>query len=180
MPYFFRALNFSSGFWSVTRALPRTDCRALSSVGFVDGVELEDVLGLRVDLRQGQQQMLGRDELVLHLASARRWAASSTCCSWLRDVRAGMPPDDLGQMPQFGVDDPIRAAARLTPILSSIGPTTPSLSASRPASRCSGIDLRIAAIGGQLLCPLDGLLGFDRQFVEAKCHMKSSALSSKE
>jgi hypothetical protein len=28
----------------------------------------------------------------------------------------------------------------------------------------------MAAIGGQLLGPGDGLLCFDRQFVEAKCH----------
>ena len=33
-----------------------------------DGVELQDVAGLRVGLGQGQQQVLGRDELVLHVA----------------------------------------------------------------------------------------------------------------
>ncbi len=32
----------------------------------VDGIQLENVLGLRVDLRQREQQVLGRDELVLH------------------------------------------------------------------------------------------------------------------
>ena len=32
------------------------------------------------------------------------------------------------------------------------------------------VDLRIAAVGGQLLGALHGLLGLDRQFVEAKCH----------
>ena len=31
-----------------------------------DGVEFQDVLGLRIDLRQRQQEVFGRDELVLH------------------------------------------------------------------------------------------------------------------
>ena len=36
------------------------------------------------------------------------------------------------------------------------------------------LDLRIAALGGQLLRALHRLLGFDRQFVETKCHDVSS------
>ncbi len=32
------------------------------------------------------------------------------------------------------------------------------------------LDLRIASVGGELLRALHGLLGFDRQFVESKCH----------
>ncbi len=34
------------------------------------------------------------------------------------------------------------------------------------------INLRIASIGRDLLRSLDGLLGFDREFVESKCHMR--------
>ena len=59
---------------------------------------------------------------------------------------------------------------RLTPILSRIGPTIPSPSEVSPAKQMQRIDLRIAAIGGQLLGAADGLLGFDRQFFEPKCH----------
>ena len=54
--------------------------------------------------------------------------------------------------------------------LSSTGRTIPSVSPSKAASRCSGIDLRIAALGGQLLRRRNRLLGLDRQFVESKCH----------
>ena len=63
---FFEGLELALRVWSVTRAAAADRCRRLQHVLLGDGVELEDVLGLRVDLRQREQQMLGRDELVLH------------------------------------------------------------------------------------------------------------------
>ncbi len=54
------------------------------------------------------------------------------------------------------------SCARLTPIFSSIGRTTPSLSASSAGQQVQRVDLRIAALGRQLLRALDGFLGFDR------------------
>src|SRR5215212_8895968 len=39
------------------------------------------------------------------------------------------------------------------------------------------LDLRISGLAREFLCSLHGLLGFDRQFVESKCH-DSSRLSA--
>ncbi len=109
MPYFSRAWNLPSGFWSVTRWLPRTACSALRISFSVDGVELEDVLGLRVDLRQGQQQMFGRDELVLHrvgLALGRFQHADQLAARLRRRSAA-----DLRQPLQFAAHDAIKLPA---------------------------------------------------------------------
>ena len=73
------------------------------------GVQLEDVLGLGIDFGQGQQEMLGGDELVFHrvgfalggLQHARQFAAG------LR----GRAAADLGQSLQLGADDAFQLRA---------------------------------------------------------------------
>ena len=67
-----------SGFWSVTRALPRTDLQRFENVLVADAVDLQQVFGRRIGLRQGEQQVLDRDELVLHRRRLPSAAASST------------------------------------------------------------------------------------------------------
>ncbi len=66
MPYCSSAWNLSSGFWSVTRAVPRTDLQRLQDILFAHAVQLQQALGGRLDLGQRQQQMFGRDEFILH------------------------------------------------------------------------------------------------------------------
>ena len=56
-PYFSSAWNWPSGFWEVTRCVPRTFCRAPSTRLAVDA----DAVG------HGQQQVLGGDVLVAQL-----------------------------------------------------------------------------------------------------------------
>ena len=46
----------------------------------------------------------------------------------------------------------------------------PSFSASSAGQQVQRVDLGMAAVGGQFLGPRHGLLGLERQFVEAKCH----------
>ncbi len=64
---FFQGVEFFLGILIGHPGRAAHGLQGLEQAGFVDGVELENALGLRVDLGQGQQQMLGRDELVLHL-----------------------------------------------------------------------------------------------------------------
>ena len=71
-----------------------------------DGVELQDAGGLGVDLGQGQQQVLGRDELVLHgvgLALGGLQHADGL----LARAAAGAA-GDLGEVAQLGLDDPLQ------------------------------------------------------------------------
>ena len=125
MPYFCRAWNLSSGFWSVTRALPRTVCRALRMSFSPMALSLSRFLALRVDLGQGQQQVLGRDELVLHRRRLRAGPLRRPA-SALATGCGGAPPETLGKW--FSSPSTVRSScARLTPILSSTGRTTPSL-----------------------------------------------------
>ena len=75
----------------------------------VEGIELEDVLGLGIDLGQGQQEVFGGDELVLHgvgfalggLQHADQFAVG------LR----GRTAADLGQPLQLGTDDAFQLRA---------------------------------------------------------------------
>ena len=66
MPYFSRAWNLPSGAWSVTRAEPRTARSEPEDCVLGDRVEREHVLGFRLRASEGEQQVLGGDELVLH------------------------------------------------------------------------------------------------------------------
>ncbi len=72
-----RAWNFSSGRLVGHAGAAADLLQGLEQFLLADGIELERILGLRFRASKSQQQMLGRDELVLHL-SAASWAASST------------------------------------------------------------------------------------------------------
>ena len=153
----------------MTRCEPRTVCMRFEQFFFGDGVELQKVFGFGIGFGEGEEQMLGRDEVVFHRARLRAATASST---WLRaELRPGWPTAPLCLGKWSSSPSTMRSRLpRLTPIFSSSGRTMPSSSASSAASRCNGIDLRIAVFGGQFLRALHGFLSFEGEFVEAKCH----------
>ena len=67
MPYFSSAWNLASGLSSVTRAVPAHGSQCLQDKSCLpDAVQLQQTLGRRLDFGQRQQQVFGRDELVLH------------------------------------------------------------------------------------------------------------------
>ena len=67
MPYFSRAWKFAFGIL-VGHARAAADGFAVPRRMSLSrmALSLQDVLGLGIDFRQGQQQVLDRDELVLH------------------------------------------------------------------------------------------------------------------
>ena len=67
-PYFSSASYLPSGFWSVTRWLPRTDGQRLEHLLARDAVGLQLIDGGRLAglVQQAEQQVLGADVLVLH------------------------------------------------------------------------------------------------------------------
>jgi hypothetical protein len=67
---------------------------------FVEGIELERVLGLRLGPHERQQQVLGRDELVLHLGRRLR-GGFEHLVQIAADARR-MPAARLRQMRQLG------------------------------------------------------------------------------
>ena len=94
-------------FWSVDPGAAADGLQRLEHFLVGDGVELQDVLGLRVDLRQRQQQMLGRDELVLHRVGLALGGFEHLVqlAAELRRRAAG----DVGEMAQLGLRRSCRA-----------------------------------------------------------------------
>ena len=102
------------------------------------------------------------------MASASRWAASSTRTSSLLGC-GGDPPLTLGSRCNSERTMPSNWE-RLAPICSKSGAITPSLSFKQGFQQMERLDLRMALVGGQRLRVGDCLLAFDRQFFEAKWH----------
>ena len=77
---------------------------------FGDGVELEDVFGFGIDFGEGQQQVLGGDEVVFHRAGFALGGFEH-----LRKIGAEAGMDfraaDFGEMAEFGFDDAIELGA---------------------------------------------------------------------
>ena len=111
--------------------------------------------------------MLGRDELVFHRVGLALGRFED-----LDEFGAGCgdpPPDILGKWPNSACDDPIELPAIDADLVEDRADDTLSLGRER-GQQVERIDLGIAPIGRQLLRTLDGLLGLDREFVEAKGH----------
>ena len=132
-----------------------------------DGRQLEDVLRLRGHLGQGEQEVVGGDELVLHLVrlGRRRLEDLDQFLVGLRLGAAG----DLGQVGEFGRDDPLQVSA-VGPDLLQQRPHDPLTLAEQRVQEMDRRHLRIAAIAGQLHGGLHRLLGLDRELVESKRH----------
>ena len=139
-----------------------------------DGVEFQDVLGLRIDLGQRQQQVFGRDELVFH-----RVGFALGGFEHLVEFSA---ESAAGPRPTRGRNVPVRPA-RSCP---SCPPVDADAIEDRPhdavifrKQRCQQVqrvDLGMAAIRRKFLCPGHGFLGFEREFVETKCHHNTSLI----
>ena len=67
--------------------------QGLEDLALADRVQLEHLLGLRVGLGQRQQQMFGRDELVLHQLGLLGCGASKTCIN-ADEGCGGCAPED--------------------------------------------------------------------------------------
>ena len=74
-----------------------------------DGVELQDVFGLRVDLRKRQQQVFGRDELVLH-GVGFALGGFEHLVEFPANLRR-RPARRAGEMAQFGLNDLVELSA---------------------------------------------------------------------
>ena len=136
--------------------------QSLKHVGVGDRVEFEDVAGLGIDLRQGEQQVFRRNELVFHGGgqSLGRFENIHQAFTRLR----GRPAGDPRQMAEFGLDDLIELAAIDADLIEQRPGNALSLG-QKGGQQVQGVDLRIAAIGSELLRPLDRLLSLDGEFV---------------
>ena len=170
MPYFSSAWNLSFGVLIGHARAAADGLQGLEHFFFGDGVELagRSWPSSRPSPAPAANARSRRTRPSSPSASA--WAASSTLRQLPARAAAATPPLDFGQMLQLGLDDLLELRRRLTPIFSSTGRTMPSSSSNSAASRCSGSICGLPALGGQLLRALHGFLGFDRQFVESKCH----------
>ena len=132
-----------------------------------DAVDLQQVLGRRVVLRQGQQQMLDRDELVLHRGRflERRFEHRHELAIGLR-LRAAA---DLRLAVQLG----LHLLLQLRHVDADFFQDRPGhavLLVEQRRQQVQRVHLRMALVRGQRLGALDGFLRFDREFVEAEGH----------
>ena len=133
----------------------------------VDRVELERLLSGRLLFGEGQQQVLGGDELVAHrlgrLLGGLKHAAQVS--GKLRRVPGGR----LHQPLQFRIND-LRKLIAVGPDLLQEGPDHTVRLVQKRREQVQRIDLRIPRPGRKFMRPLHGLLGLDRQFVESEWH----------
>ena len=134
---------------------------------FVHGIEIENLLGLRLDGCQCQQQVLRRDEFILHLGGPFGGSLED-----LAEFPVGLrfiPAGRFGEAVQLGPDD-----------LVELGPVCANLVEDRPddsvgflqqgGHQMNRIDLRIAMFRRQRLRLRNRFLRSDRQFVESESH----------
>ena len=138
-PYFSSAWNLSSGFWSVTRCEPRTSASALSSSSRVAPCERSASPAPPGWADEREQQVLGRDVLVVELAHLvlggaqdldQLARAAGRLTGRARQLRAAR----RARRRAPGARRPARRRACAAP-----GATTPPSCSSSTASRCSGV-----------------------------------------
>ena len=100
------------------------------------------------------------------IASASRWAASSTRLEFLAELRR-RAARNLGEMAQFGLDDLIQLPAVDADAFED-RPDDAVVFRQQRRQQVQRIDLRMPPIGRQFLRPGHRLLGFERQFVEVE------------
>jgi hypothetical protein len=131
------------------------------------GVELQDVLGLGIDLRQRQEQVLGRDELVLHRIGFAL-GSFEDAAEFLAQLRR-RAARHAGEMAQFGLHDFVQLAAVDADAIEDRADDAVVFGQER-RQQVQRVDLRMPAVGRQLLGASHRLLGLERLFVESKCH----------
>ena len=113
-----------------------------------DRIELQYVLSLRVDLRQRQEQVFGRDELILH-------RVGFALGGFEHAVQLGAelrrrPAGDFGEMAQFGLDDALQLAAVDADAVEDRADDAIGFHYQR-RQQVQRVDLRVAAVGRQFL-----------------------------
>ena len=129
--------------------------------------QLQDVFRLRRRLHEAQQQVVGRDKLVLHGVGLGRRRLEHLdqllIRLWLRAAA------HLRQVGHLRLDDPFEVATVDADLFQERPDDSLPLRDERVQEMHRG-HLRIATIGGELHGGLHGLLGLDREFVESKWH----------
>ncbi len=121
---FFQGLELAFRDW-IGDASRAADLRAcLEDIVVGDASELEHLLRFRVAAGQGEQQVLGRDELVLHVAACGSAAASNTFCR--AGAICGCRPPEIDGRCFSSLATILLSCCESTSIFSSIGRTMPS------------------------------------------------------
>ena len=157
-PYFSSAANFSSGFWSVTRWLPRTSFRTVEQLFAADA---EPVV-------HRQQEVLDREVVVLEVLAVLRRPSVTLVSS--RPIRGSSPPWAWGSLSTAA-----RARSRTMPgdwpSLARTGATTvPSwlvIADQQVVGGQLGVRLRLGLIDGRR----ERLLGLDRPGLRVERHV---------
>ena len=172
MPYFSSAWNLPSGDLIGHACTPAHCLQRAEHLVLGDRVELQHVLGFRRRAGEREQQMLGRDELVLH-AVGFGLGRIEHFRKLRRDARR-RPAARLAANASAPPRRSVSSCATFAPIFSSTGRTMPPSSSQQRRQQMHRLNLRIPRLRRQLLRAGDGLLGLDRQFVESEWHEISS------
>ncbi len=135
---------------------------------FAHRVELEHVLGFRLDLHQGQEQVLGGNEFVFELIglAGRGFEHLHERGRSLRRLAATA---DARQLLEIGLDNLGKPAAVGADFFEH-GAHDAILLAEQAGQQVEGLKLRVLPLLGEVLRPLDGFLGFEGEFIGAEGH----------
>ena len=133
-----------------------------------DRIQFKYIASFRINLCQRQQQMLGRDEIVLQRAGFLL-GRFENLAQRVADRRRPGGAAYFGQVVQLRLDNAIELPAVGADFFQQRFDNALVLGQQR-GEQVQRLDLRIAMIGGQFLGALDGFLGFDGEFVESKSH----------
>ena len=148
-------------------ALPRTACITFSSSLSVMALSFSTFLAFESTFVSASSRCSVETNSSF-IASASRWAASSTLVQLAAELRR-RPAGNLGEMAQLGLDDLVQLSAIGADALED-RPDDAVVFGQERRQQVQRIDLGMAPIGGQLLGACHGLLGLEGQFVESKCH----------
>ena len=137
-PNFSSDWYLSSGFSSVTRMRAADGLDRRDDVLLAGAVAAQGVAGGRLVLGEGEQQVLGRDVLVLELAELALGGAQDGDELAADAVGSLAAPWMVGSVSSAALTSP-RIASGRAPSLLRTGTTMPSSCSSRTASRCSGV-----------------------------------------
>ena len=157
LPYFSRGWNFSSGAWSVTRWDPRRSARALRIASGVSPWALSSFARVAALVRgQGPEQVLGGDVVVLHQSGLLQGLVQDLIQTRGEvDLGLAAHPGQPGQQVIHPLDELLGIDFQFL----QEGPDEPLLLGQEGAEQVGRLQLVVAQLPGQLLGPLQGLLG---------------------
>ena len=157
MPYRSRAWNLPSGFWSVTRALPRTACSACRISWSPMALSFSTLRALESTLvRASSRCSVETNSSFIDSASLLRPLRKPGCNAG--EGCGCAPPLTRGQMPQLG----LRRSGPIAGDWRRFAPARADHAVALGQQRRQQVqrfDLRVAAVGGQVLAPAARLLG---------------------